>query len=580
MLWEHVPNAWNAHISSNDAETAHQLWKLVKDRREALLASTASKTSDIAKLIQTEVNRQLFIRDKYKATGRSKARTIGVAELLSELPEGPDEGNGENEADFEVQLASARAPTSSASSTSFPYPWSNVKSRKKPPRPCRHCGNPLHYDPDCSSWKADKSKAKAAPKAKSETAYTAAWAAMTFDDEQAYNGHLDVYLAYTTDNTAVDTEVFTANKDRSGYVGEATALSWDDLPAYIAKTEDFKPPAEEAYEPNPVWDKLPGHAVRGIDAFKLLCSVNDPREEPAVVVGDSGAAPTLISEEFLGRLKRSKPRLRKGGRLNLLQLTGQAVCDHYICLDLWFRSQIGLVRLKGVEAYVVKGMKANLLIGEDTQSKWQFQTLRTNEGTCWQVGNSPHKIPSVTGAVTAESFAAEWAPEIENVPRKATLPASTRNARAEAKRRVVVARVQNETWINPESYAAVRCVARGKVPNSTWYLSARTLRLYSDALTKVPDGLVKLDEDETFTIYVTNTAKRRVRLRAGEVVGDLRDPKTELTSRDEIDSEQRRIFEAKVATVEGLRQAHEATGEGDFEHFGGPKTAQRARLSF
>jgi hypothetical protein len=186
---------------------------------------------------------------------------------------------------------------------------------------------------------------------------------MTFDNEQAYTGHLDVYLAYTMDNTA-NTEVFTANKNRSSYVRDAIALSWNDLPANIAKAGEFKPPAEEAYKPDPVWDKLPGHAVRGIDAFKLLCSVNDPREEPAVVVGDSGAAPTLISEEFLGQLKRSNPRLRKGGCLNLLQLTGQAVCDHYVRLDLWFRSQIGPVRLKGVEGYVVKGMKANLLIGE------------------------------------------------------------------------------------------------------------------------------------------------------------------------------------------------------------------------
>jgi hypothetical protein len=57
------------------------------------------------------------------------------------------------------------------------------------------------------------------------------------------------------------------------------------------------------------WDKPPGLAVRGVDTFKLLCSVNDPHKEPAVVVGDSGAAPTLISEEFLTWLTLSKPRL-------------------------------------------------------------------------------------------------------------------------------------------------------------------------------------------------------------------------------------------------------------------------------
>jgi hypothetical protein len=207
-----------------------------------------------------------------------------VVKLPSKLPEGPDEGNSESKADFEVQLASARVPNSSAGSTSFPYTWSNIKSCKKPPRPCCHCGNPLHYDPDCGSWKANKSRAKAAPKAKAETVYVATWAAMTFENKQAYNGHMDIYLAYTLDNTVVDTEVFAANKDRSSYLGEVIALSWDDLPADIAKTKEFKPPAEEAYKPNPVWDKPPGHAMRGIDTFKLLCSMNNPQEEPAVTV--------------------------------------------------------------------------------------------------------------------------------------------------------------------------------------------------------------------------------------------------------------------------------------------------------
>jgi hypothetical protein len=63
---------------------------------------------------------------------------------------------------------------------------------------------------------------------------------------------------------------------------------------------------------------------------------------------------------------------------------------------------------------------------------------------------------------------------------------------------------------------------------------------------KAPDGLVKLDEDETFTIYLTNTAKRRVHLRAGKVIGDLRDPETELTVRDKIDDEQRRFLKSRL----------------------------------
>ena len=400
---------------------------------------------------------------------------------------------------------------------------------------------------------------------------------MIYEDDQAYGGHLDVYLAYTKNSSAVDAKGATPNIEHSTYVGETVALSWRELPVNIAEAEDFELPAEEPYEPDPSWDKPPGHAVRGIDAFKLLCSVNDPREEPVVVVGDSGAAPTLISEEYLAKLTLSKPRPRKGGRLNLLQLTGQAVCDHYVRLDLWFRSQLGPVRLKGVEAYVVKGMKANLLIGEDTQSKWRLQTLRSAEGTCWQVGDSQHRIPSIAGTVVAESFAAGWAAGVKAATNSTPMPvvrSLTDHAKANVTSRTVLARIKEDSWIDAESYAAVRCVVRGRASHSTWYLQARTLRLFNDMLVQAPDGLVKLGDDGTFLVYVTNTAKRRVKLRSGEVIGDLCDPLKELVLRDAVDEEKRRSFEAKVAIVEGLRQVHDSATEVEFEHFGGPKTAQ------
>lgn len=56
-----------------------------------------------------------------------------------------------------------------------------------------------------------------------------------------------------------------------------------------------------------------------------------------------------------------------GQKLKLLELTGSAKCSEYVRLNLYFHSQFRPVRLKGVEAYVVKGMQANMIIGEDTQ---------------------------------------------------------------------------------------------------------------------------------------------------------------------------------------------------------------------
>ena len=47
--------------------------------------------------------------------------------------------------------------------------------------------------------------------------------------------------------------------------------------------------------------------------------------------------------------------------------------------------------------YVVKDMKANLIMGEDTQLAWQLNTICKDGQRLWQVGNSDHQIPSVSG---------------------------------------------------------------------------------------------------------------------------------------------------------------------------------------
>ena len=115
------------------------------------------------------------------------------------------------------------------------------------------------------------------------------------------------------------------------------------------------------YEPTRAWERPAGHAVQGIDAFKVLCHVNSLKEPAAIVIGDSGAAPTLISQEFLQSLTATKPKPRTGCKLKLLQLTGSAGCSEHVKLDLYFCSQLGPIHLKGIEAYVIKDMKANTL---------------------------------------------------------------------------------------------------------------------------------------------------------------------------------------------------------------------------
>ena len=172
--------------------------------------------------------------------------------------------------------------------------------------------------------------------------------------------------------------------------------SWISLLANLTSTsEELDKSAEGIYEPTPAWERPAGHAVQGIDAFKIQCHVNCLKEPAVLVVGDLGVAPMLISKNFLDCLQFSNPKPHTGRKLKLLQLTGSAGCSEYVRLNLYFRSQIRPVCLKGIEAYVVKDMKADMLIGEDTQRAWQLHIIRGNKGNHWQVGNSQHWIPMV-----------------------------------------------------------------------------------------------------------------------------------------------------------------------------------------
>jgi len=95
-------------------------------------------------------------------------------------------------------------------------------------------------------------------------------------------------------------EVYLASKEHSH--------SWEELAVNVATTEILHLPEEDIYEPKRIWERPASHAVQGVDAFKLRCHVNTMKEPATVVIGDSGAAPTLISQKFLENMQASKPK--------------------------------------------------------------------------------------------------------------------------------------------------------------------------------------------------------------------------------------------------------------------------------
>src|SRR6266446_66125 len=95
------------------------------------------------------------------------------------------------------------ARSTAAASESHTYPMSDFKSRKKLPRPCRHCGSALHWDNDCPPHKADRTKSghrdQDSP-SKLEHSYRKAYAALVEGQEAEFA------VAYTEFCTLSDSD--------------------------------------------------------------------------------------------------------------------------------------------------------------------------------------------------------------------------------------------------------------------------------------------------------------------------------------------------------------------------------------
>jgi hypothetical protein len=85
--------------------------------------------------------------------------------------------------------------------------------------------------------------------------------------------------------------------------------------------------------------------------------------EPYEIILDSGSDITLISEKALTAMTKP-PKIKQGQKIHLSQVSGNLTINQYVPLPIVFNTDSSPVELT-VEAYIVKGMKIPLLIGND-----------------------------------------------------------------------------------------------------------------------------------------------------------------------------------------------------------------------
>jgi len=107
--------------------------------------------------------------------------------------------------------------------------------------------------------------------------------------------------------------------------------------------------------------------------MQTTASVGGIKEELVKVIIDSGSDITLISQTALDNLK-AKPKIKKGQKIDLIQVTGSTTISGYLTLDLIFHMDSGLVKIT-VEAYVVKGMTTPFILGNDFTDQYSISII-------------------------------------------------------------------------------------------------------------------------------------------------------------------------------------------------------------
>ncbi|KAL1669786.1 hypothetical protein GGF50DRAFT_43509, partial [Schizophyllum commune] len=190
--------------------------------------------------------------------------------------------------------------------------------------------------------------------------------------------------------------------------------------------------ADAIYEAVKARHQPDGLGSRGVRALRLpvyLRTLNSPAVEGRL---DSGADITLLSEdEYLSWPVKERPIIREGMRMRLYHLTGETKVLGYVKFPLFAEADSGELVRFDVEAYVVRGMKVPLLLGEDFQTTYELGVTRTGSGDCKvAVGSSGKVLSASSKRVSKPGFKIRRA----NNANTYRLPKTKAGARARARR--------------------------------------------------------------------------------------------------------------------------------------------------
>lgn len=300
-----------------------------------------------------------------------------------------------------------------------------------------------------------------------------------------------------------------------------------------------------------------GCSFLGARATEVKAYVNQLSEELISIIIDSGSDITLISQQTLDRLL-SKPKIRLGQRINLIQVTGKAVINGFVVLDLYFPTTQGVVKIN-VEAYMVKGMTTPFILGNDFADQYSLSIIRDQGSTRLQFGNSGRCVDvqnslSHTGPKDEEghTFKVHKRPDYSVRISKAKTHRRKQTFQQKQRRKTKdnSVRSQHNIWIAPETtkIIAVELDFKGDSMYIERYLTNKeSLQIVYGC----PEMLIDYRNPR---IYITNFSKVPVTIYKGEIVSYASLPEETLNKTRDLSPAQQLTFHRQAQFISNMSQ--------------------------
>jgi hypothetical protein len=325
--------------------------------------------------------------------------------------------------------------------------------------------------------------------------------------------------------------------------------------SYIVRSDQLGSSGKSLLELKRRMARPPGTTFLGSRATEALVTINGFKDTSKVII-DSGSDITLISQQALSQLS-SRPRIRAGQNINLVQVTGSTTISGFVDIDLYFDTQEGPVKIP-VEAYVVEGMSTPLILGNDFADQYDLSIVRREGQSFLSFGDTGRELEVQNSVgishvdMEGKAFKVSVRRDRSNVLPRSKLHRRAQRIRRHYRRKTLrgEAMAARRTVIPPEASKVIPVQAF--FPTGVEQLFVEQCIRHNanpDDAYGAADTLISRSQP---VLHVANFSKKPVVIEKGEFLGSCYNPETWLDKPHRLSSEQQMKLDTYARLIRTL----------------------------